>query len=131
TIRLKTGGAGLTVMLAVAFFCASTTLLAVTYAVFVAVTAGAVYSPELVTVPPVVDQVTAVLLVPATIAVNCFVAPEYSVAVIGEIATATLGGLPANACIAHKTNPSNKTIRFIVPSNTAGMYAGYDSYINF
>jgi len=40
----------------------------------VEVTAGAVYKPRrIVTVPAVVDQVTAVLAIPLTVAVNCFV----------------------------------------------------------
>ena len=43
----------------------------------------------MVTVPPVVDQVTAVLLVPVTLAVNCCVAPLISEAEPGEIETAT------------------------------------------
>jgi len=41
------------------------------------------------TVPPVADQVTAVLLLPVTVAVNCCVAPVISEAVVGEMATET------------------------------------------
>jgi hypothetical protein len=42
-------------------------------------------------VPPVADQVTAVLLVPVTVAVNCCVALVFTVAVPGLIDTATTG----------------------------------------
>jgi len=41
------------------------------------------------TAPPVADQVTAVLLLPVTVAVNCCVAPVISEAVVGEMVTAT------------------------------------------
>jgi len=44
------------------------------------------------TVPPVVDQVTAVLLEPLTVAVNCCVPPVSSEAETGEMDTATTGG---------------------------------------
>ena len=40
-------------------------------------------------VPPVAVQVTAVLLLPVTVAVNCCVAPVISEAVVGEMVTAT------------------------------------------
>ena len=46
----------------------SATLVAVTVKDIGAVTEGAVKSPELETVPAVADQITAVLLVPATVA---------------------------------------------------------------
>jgi hypothetical protein len=45
---------------------------------------GAVYRPLLVTVPPEAVQVTAVLLVPDTEAVNCWVPPLARLAVVGE-----------------------------------------------
>jgi len=41
--------------------------------------------------PPVADQVTAVLLLPLTLAVNCCVPPVVSDADPGEIETATTG----------------------------------------
>jgi hypothetical protein len=44
-----------------------------------------------VIVPPVVDQVTAVLLVPVTVAANCCVPPLNSEADPGELDTATKG----------------------------------------
>ena len=57
------------------------------------VQAGAVSTPELEMVPAEVDQVTAVLVVPVTVAVNCWVPPAETVAPVGEIATDTvLGG---------------------------------------
>jgi hypothetical protein len=43
-------------------------------------------------VPPVADQVTAVLELPVTVAVNCCVPPVNSEADVGLIVTATTGG---------------------------------------
>jgi len=43
-------------------------------------------------VPPVVDQVTAVLLDPVTTAVNCCVPPVVTEAVVGLMLTAITGG---------------------------------------
>ncbi|MGH9208426.1 MAG: hypothetical protein ACRD1G_18045, partial [Acidimicrobiales bacterium] len=59
--------------------------------------AGAVYSPDVETVPtvalppvtPFTCQVTAVLLVPVTVAVNCCVVPTCTDAEVGAIETAT------------------------------------------
>ena len=50
------------------------------------------YSPVLEIVPPVADQVTAVLLVPVTVAVNCRVAPVCMDAEVGLMLTTTGGG---------------------------------------
>ena len=43
-------------------------------------------------VPPVADQVTAVLVVPVTVAVNCWVPPVCTDAELGLMLTATGGG---------------------------------------
>ena len=55
--------------------------------------AGAVYSPELETVPTdgVNDHVTALLLLPLTVAENCFVWDALSAAVAGETTTVIVG----------------------------------------
>ena len=45
------------------------------------------YKPDAETEPPVADQVTAVLLKPVTVAVNCWVAPVFSETELGLIAT--------------------------------------------
>ena len=50
---------------------------------------GAVYSPLVEIVPPVADQVTAVLLVPVTVAENCWVPLVNIEAEVGEMVTAT------------------------------------------
>ncbi len=56
--------------------------------------AGAEYSPLLLIVPgPAVLQVTAVLVVPWTVAVNCCVAPRITVAVAGVTVTVTTGAV--------------------------------------
>ncbi len=46
---------------------------------------GAVYRPLEEMVPPLVDQLTAVFVVPLTVAVNCCVAPLSRDAVAGEM----------------------------------------------
>jgi hypothetical protein len=86
---------GLMVTAAEADFVVSACEVAVTVAVvWFATLAGAVYKPEVDTVPgPVSDQVTAVLVVPVTVAVNCCVPPPFNVAEVGEIETLT-GGRP-------------------------------------
>jgi hypothetical protein len=79
-----------TVTVADADLVVSATLVAVT--VNVPAVFGAVYRPVDETVPPVVDHVTAVLLLPVTVAVNCCVRPVKSEAVVGLMLTATTGG---------------------------------------
>jgi len=44
------------------------------------------------TVPPVADHVTAVLLLPVTVAENCCVPPVWSETEVGLMLTATTGG---------------------------------------
>lgn len=70
---LITGGAAVTVMLAVPDLVASATLVAMI--VYVPALAGAVKRPEEEIVPPEADHVIAVLLVPLTVAENCCVLP--------------------------------------------------------
>jgi hypothetical protein len=90
---------GLTVTVAVADFVVSVLLVAITDAVMALVTLGAVYLPVASTVPGVellllTDQVTPAFdesLV--TVAVNCAVPPEVTVAVVGETLT-EIGLLP-------------------------------------
>ena len=50
---------------------------------------GAVYRPALEIVPPVANQVTAVFVLPVTVAVNCCVPPVCSDAEVGLMLTAT------------------------------------------
>ena len=73
-------------MLAVPNLVGSATDFAVT--VNVPAVAPAVYNPADVIVPPLADQVTAVLLLPVTVAVNCLVCPGCSVALGGATVTA-------------------------------------------
>ncbi len=51
---------------------------------------GPVYSPAEVILPPVADQVTAVFVVPVTVAANCCVPLVCSEAEVGEMDTATV-----------------------------------------
>ena len=78
---------GLTVTLALAFLVVSAALVAVTVTLVLLVTAGAVNTPLLETVPEDADQVTAVLVVPCTEALNCWVPPDVRVALPGETVT--------------------------------------------
>jgi hypothetical protein len=78
-----------TVTVALAYLVGSATLVAVTVTVVIAVTAGALNNPVLLTVPAVADHVTAVLLVFVTWAENCWLPPETTVAVVGETETLT------------------------------------------
>jgi hypothetical protein len=60
---------------------------AVIVTVVVALTLGAVNRPEAEIVPALADQVTAVFDEPLTVAVNCRVPPDVTVAVAGDTAT--------------------------------------------
>jgi hypothetical protein len=87
------GAGALTVIVAVADFELSAALVAVT--IYVPAVPGAVYSPEAVIEPPLAAQVTAVLVEPVTVAVNCCVAFVCRIVDTGltEIATET-GAVP-------------------------------------
>jgi hypothetical protein len=65
----------------------ATTLLAVTVTVLLVETPGAVNKPVPEMAPAVAVQVTAWFAVLATVAVNCWVLPEETVAAAGETAT--------------------------------------------
>jgi hypothetical protein len=86
---------GCSVTVAVADLVPSAWLVARTVTVCVdAIDAGAVYSPPAVTVPVPVGltlHVTAVFVVPVTVAVNCRVWLAASVAVVGLTDTTTVG----------------------------------------
>ncbi len=86
-IATDTGGRTDTV--AVADLLGSATLVAVTEIVWFAVTAGAVYSPVLVIVPFEADQMTLLLGVFVTFAVNCCVSAENTLGWAGETETCT------------------------------------------
>ena len=84
----------LSVRLVVALWVVSATLVAVIWIACVALTAaGAVYNP-LLTVPTLGlrDQVTAVLELPLTVAVNCFDCPPFNEALLGLRVILTLDG---------------------------------------
>lgn len=99
---MLTGGGVVMVIEAAADLVPSACEVAVTVMVFgLGAVTGAVYNPLVDTVPhadplqpgPVTVQVTAVLLVCVTIAVNCCVALMLKVAKVGEMATVTGGGV--------------------------------------
>jgi len=75
---------GVTATVALDFFVVLALLVAVTVTLVLLLTFGAVNMPPLETVPAVADQVTAVLLVPCTVAENCCVFPEVRVVLVGE-----------------------------------------------
>lgn len=70
---LITGDAAVTVMVAVPDFVVSATLVAMI--AYVPALAGAVKSPEEEMVPPEADHATALLVVPLTVAENCWLPP--------------------------------------------------------
>ena len=82
--------------------------------------AGAVYSPCVVTVPTVAlppvtlftDHVTFVLSFPVTVAVNCCVACNFTVAVVGVIVTATVFEPPPQAMTAADNNSDTRKVSF-------------------
>ena len=95
-LRLTTGG-GNKLTLALADWLVSATLVAMTLIVWPApIAAGAVYRPVLETKPTagLTDQVTLVLLVPVTVAVNCCVCEGERFTVVGLILTTGGGGGP-------------------------------------
>ena len=87
--------------MALAFAAGSTTLVAVTRTLVLAVTEGAVNRPVLEIVPAAADQVTAVLFVPVRVAVNWYVAAATIVALEGEMATPIVeAGITFTAAVA-------------------------------
>jgi hypothetical protein len=84
------GVPGLTTTLALACFVGSAALVAVTVTLELLVTVGAVNMPPVETEPEEVDHVTAVLPVPCTVAVNCWLLPDVKAAAFGETVTATV-----------------------------------------
>ena len=79
-----------TVTVALAIFVVSAALVARTVTVMAAVTLGAVKLPVLEMLPALADQVTPVLLVPWTLAENCWAAPDATLALVGETEMLTL-----------------------------------------
>jgi len=91
-IETDTVPGGFTVTVADAELAVLAWLVALTVTEVVEVTEGAVRSPEVEMDPAEVDQVAAVFDDPLTVAVNCWVPPEETVALAGEIATDTVAG---------------------------------------
>src|SRR5262245_19907706 len=75
---------------ALALLVVSATLVAVTVAEVVVETVGAVNFPSSVMLPLVVDQVTDVLLVPLTNALNCLVPADDTLELVGDTEMPTL-----------------------------------------
>jgi hypothetical protein len=91
--EIATVTGALTVTVADADCAGSAALVAVT--VYVPGALGAVYSPSGEMVPPVADQVTAVMSEPVIIAVNCCVPPGNNDAAVGDTDTVTGGAATA------------------------------------
>jgi hypothetical protein len=100
-------------------------LVAVTVTLVVVETAGAVYRPAPVIVPALADQETAVLLVPCTVALNGWLEPDNSDALVGLTATviAELAVLipPITICArGWRDDPAESitlSLRLLVPAN--------------
>ena len=84
-IEIATAPGALTVTVDEAEMAVLAWLVAVTVTVVLEVTVGAVKSPEVEIDPALADQVTAVFVEPLTEAVNCWVPPEVTVVLVGEI----------------------------------------------
>lgn len=84
-----------TVTVALALLVVSATLVARTVTVVVVVTFGAVNVPVLEIVPALADQLTPVLLAPWTLAENCCVPPDATLADVGVMETLTVDPLLA------------------------------------
>ena len=89
-MALWAGGVTVTLTVALALLVVSASLVAVT--VYVPAVLGAVYIPDVLIVPPLVDQVTAGFVVLLTVAVNCCVPPAITFALLGLMVTVTAGG---------------------------------------
>ncbi len=89
-----------TVTDAAAVLVVSAALVAVT--VYVPAVLGAVYNPLLLMLPPLALHVTAVFVVPLTLAVNCCVPPVVTDAETGEMLTLTVaaGALTVTVALA-------------------------------
>ena len=91
------GGVLVTVTVAVAVLLESPALVAVT--VTVPAEAGAVNIPEEEIVPALADQLTELLVLPVTLALNCCVALVATVALAGLTETAVVGVLPVGVAL--------------------------------
>jgi hypothetical protein len=91
------GAGGVTVTLALADLVGSATLIAFTVTDVFTVTVGAVNSPDDKIDPAVAVQATAVFDALLTVAVNCLVPADGTVAEVGEMVTETGGGAAAMA----------------------------------
>lgn len=83
--------AGTTLTTELALFVLSAELVARTVTAVVLETLGAVKTPALEILPADADQLTAVLLVPCTLAVNCRFPPAVTLVLVGETEMLTLG----------------------------------------
>jgi hypothetical protein len=90
TVTVIADPVGLTAMDALAILEVFAELVAVTVTLVAALTVGAVKRPLLETVPADADQVTAVLVVPCTLAVNCCVPAEVRDELVGETVMLTV-----------------------------------------
>jgi hypothetical protein len=90
TVTLIADPVGLTAMDALAFLEVFAELVAVTVTLVAALTVGALKRPALETVPCDADQVTAVLVVPSTLAVNCWVPADVRDELLGETVMLTV-----------------------------------------
>ena len=96
-VGVRVTDTAVTVIVAVADFVPSATLVAVIMTLCPAlIVAGAVYRPVLESAPTagLSDQVTLVLLVPVTVAVNCWVCEAVRFTEVGPIVTTGGGGGP-------------------------------------
>jgi len=95
TVTLTLGAAAEIDTVALALLVVSATLVARTVTVVAVVTFGAANVPVLEIVPALADHVTPVLLAPWTLAENCCVPPDATLADVGVMEMLTVDPLPA------------------------------------
>jgi len=100
TVTLIVEATGLTATVAIAFFEVFALLVAVTVTLVAPLTVGAANRPLLEIVPADADQVTPVLVVPCTLAVNCFVLPDVRDVLVGETVTLMVDAAEVTATFA-------------------------------
>ena len=89
TVMPVVDAGGFTVTVADAFESTEAALVAVTVTYDIVETVGAVSTPVLEIEPALVDQVTPLFVEPLTVAENCCVPPDATLALVGEIWTVT------------------------------------------
>ena len=126
------GGAAVTVSVALAEIVGSKLLRAVTVTLSCELVEGAEYKPEAEIVPvaalppavPFTSHMTLLSVGPVTDAENCCVAPDASVAVVGEIVTTVGGGVGLTVSVALAEIVGSKLLRAVTVTLSCELVVG-------